>query len=339
MEEGFSMRKICLSAMLVFFASQCVFAGTANFKSEIREAEIQQSIEIATSLVDVRITEYPLNLELHCLKQDYLRMDNQSAENVSVYKTLVESNPKSAVALYLYGRILAQSGNFPESKKYIEKAILIDKNLSEGYAALASIASYKGDKFLANENIEKCLNINPESALGHYVKGLVLLSEKKYPEAAAEFERCILIDKYYVEAYFNLGMLLEAASQERRREAQTEKTLQNAAQATKLNTEADKLSLESAKYYQFTIDVRPTHLDAHVGAARMFESAGHEGFALDMLKRAAILEPDNRFVAKAVNRVGEIYKNNEKAKYEKAKAEHDAINSDTGAPSLGISAK
>ena len=139
-----------------------------------------------------------------------------------------------AYEYYLRGKIKVGSENAEDNEasiKFLEQAVAADPSYAEAYAALAQAYNVKAflrasgeEKKRLNDDaevaMEKALNLNPNLAQAHFVRGLILWTpEKRFPheQAIQSYKRAIALDPNFDDAhhrlavvYFHIGLLDKA---------------------------------------------------------------------------------------------------------------------------------
>jgi tetratricopeptide (TPR) repeat protein len=165
--------------------------------------------------------------------------NHQPAEAVRDAQEAVRANPKLASAHQVLGLALVQANNvgqalnefdrartldpsvnafyFEAAKalaqaKEVDKAVTILKKVAlkdENYhLAYGDLLARKGDSAGALAEYDEALKQNQFSAPAFYGKGLILVQEKKIPEAGKAFESAFGARPNYAEAHQQMGYLL-----------------------------------------------------------------------------------------------------------------------------------
>jgi len=134
------------------------------------------------------------------------------------------SNRSPAFDLYLRGKVKAGSVKRNETEAAItllEKAVSIDATFAEAFAQLARTYhrmaflfsnDIERDEFLENAEVamEAALNLNPDLAEGHFVRGLILWTHAKgfpHEQAIQSYKRSLKIDPHADETLHQLSMI------------------------------------------------------------------------------------------------------------------------------------
>lgn len=81
-----------------------------------------------------------------------------------------------------------------KGRKFAAKALEIDPQLSDPYAALASFDWSRRDWQKADENFRKAIELNPNNGMAHHWRSEMLLRLRRPDEAIAEMKTALLID-------------------------------------------------------------------------------------------------------------------------------------------------
>jgi tetratricopeptide (TPR) repeat protein len=117
---------------------------------------------------------------------------------VRYYEGRVKRNPRSALAHYLYGRVLddphQQIGEF-------RKAVLLDGRFFWGHYGMAIVSLRMGRKRVAEREIESALSINPLSSHGRLASAIVDSLSGRHECALDTLKGLLREDTYNREAY------------------------------------------------------------------------------------------------------------------------------------------
>lgn len=111
------------------------------------------------------------------------------------FQTIIEQNLYNYPGLYdAMAKCYLALGKYPEALKECNFAIGMADNNEPYYVTLSKIRRAMGDTELALEAAEKAVSLNPHDNEALAEKGLCLVSDKKYKEAAEIFGEIILTD-------------------------------------------------------------------------------------------------------------------------------------------------
>jgi serine/threonine-protein kinase len=127
--------------------------------------------------------------------------------------------------IQLAGRVRPPREVMPKARAAIEKALELDPNLAEGYAALGQVKLfYEFDFGGAGREYRSALEKNPGSALIHQVNGLYLAAQGLGADALAEADRVLDLDPVSSSSGCTRSRLLYYARRYDEAIAQYEKT-------------------------------------------------------------------------------------------------------------------
>ena len=130
------------------------------------------------------------------------------SEAESLFKALVNAEPRNVAGLNLLAVLLTKTGKLAEAETYIRRA------LKEGTPSEASFYNYgiilkglnrPGEAF---EQFSAALKINPKVSETWNSRGTILNDLGRYDEAIADFAKAIELQPRYAEAFCNKGKSL-----------------------------------------------------------------------------------------------------------------------------------
>ena len=122
----------------------------------------------------------------HLLKGKYLLFQGQTARAVSHFKTVISENPALALARYLLGVAYFSGGQTKLAEKSFVHALMLEPEHVDSLVALGYLL-YKNREFaLALDYIEKALAVERTNPRAMRAKGLCLLGQRRFEEAASE---------------------------------------------------------------------------------------------------------------------------------------------------------
>ena len=126
----------------------------------------------------------------------------------SIYRQLLEKNPKNSDALHLLGLIAYQTGNHQGAVDMIGVAIEINPNVANYYSNLAIALIGLNQLKAAIFNCQKAIELNIDFAEAYTNLGLAQRELKKFEEAVESYEKAIALSPNLAEAYSNLAIVL-----------------------------------------------------------------------------------------------------------------------------------
>ena len=114
---------------------------------------------------------------------------------LAAFEKLVAAQPKSAVARYRLGTAQAANGNGAGAASSFREAIALQAGYIDAQSALASLELFAGRYPEAMQLARQLQKQAPRSSVGYALEGDVLLTEKKFAQAAKAYEAGYAIEK------------------------------------------------------------------------------------------------------------------------------------------------
>lgn len=134
---------------------------------------------------------------------------DRKAEAKVLYEEAIKFNDKNSVAYVGLGEVYDTLDENDETiagaVKNYEKALQIDKELTEIYAPLGILYFQQKKVAKADEYLTKALLTNKDDAATYYFLGLVRYNQARYAEAQTAFNQALKIDSKLAEAHYYLG--------------------------------------------------------------------------------------------------------------------------------------
>jgi eukaryotic-like serine/threonine-protein kinase len=172
-----------------------------------------------------RVSINPVAYDLY-LKGRYA-LDQGSPDNLNLafvyFRQGIEKDPQYA-SLYAgladaYGRLpfytdTRPSEAFPKAKEAAAKALQLEPTLAEAHASMAYVLNYYDwDRFGAEQEFKRALELDPNDAAARHVYGRFLASMGRVGEAQAELSRAQELDPLSLGIQSNVGMISYFARQ------------------------------------------------------------------------------------------------------------------------------
>jgi predicted TPR repeat methyltransferase len=138
-----------------------------------------------------------------------LHQDGHLAEADTIYRQILEVNPRQPDALHFLGVLSHQKGDSEQAVDLIQQAISINPHHPDFHNNLGNVLKEMGRKKEAASAYQACLELNPNNTDALSNLGAVLRDEKRYVEALNTLERAIELDPKHSQAYHNLGNVLK----------------------------------------------------------------------------------------------------------------------------------
>lgn len=132
-----------------------------------------------------------------------------AAGNYSVARPFFEEsvslNPKNAVAYFGLAEVYTESDKDNEALANYEKAIELDKDLTEIYVPLGILYYQKGEIAKADQFLTKALAAAPNDTETQYFLGLVRYAQNRNDEALVGFRNAVKSDPNSAESHYYMG--------------------------------------------------------------------------------------------------------------------------------------
>jgi len=255
--------------------------------------------EISKSIVDVlRVTLLPAELET---------ITRHPTANTRAYEYYLMGR-----SFYLRGQ---GKRHLAIARDMYAKAAEIDPDYARAYAGMAICDSYEaashpdGSFETALANSERALALDANLAEAYAAKGFALFAAVRFDEAAVEFERATRLDAGLFEAHFfharnchNQGLRAEAAAlfaraaELRPSDFRSPGLLAWECKALGRREQCDAALRRCLARLEAEVKAHPDNADALVFGSSILVESGDSARAEDWVARAIILGPDDRFV-------------------------------------------
>ena len=134
--------------------------------------------------------------------------EDKLEEAESLYRSLLETDPKNLSANNNLGILLYSLGRFSEAEKCYKKATELKPDFADAYNNLG-ITLKKLKKYdEAEKSFNKAIELQPDVAGAPFNLGNMLKDLRRFDEAETSFNKAIELKPDYAEAYNNLGNVL-----------------------------------------------------------------------------------------------------------------------------------
>jgi tetratricopeptide (TPR) repeat protein len=146
-----------------------------------------------------------------------LRTAERTGTAISLLEKMLEINPNSAFAHGELGTIYAGTGKRKEAIDHLQAVARCEPSDSYGVTRLAGMAYLDGRLEEAASLCARSYAINPVSPLNNHLWGLVLLKQKRWPDAEQQFRKVLRSDP--TDAGSNDGLSMALRNQEQTADA------------------------------------------------------------------------------------------------------------------------
>lgn len=188
---------------------------------------------------------------------------------------LLRGDPR---ALTEYAHPLLAAGRLDEAGRLIERLVKEHADYPETWLLQGRLEMLSKQLAAAEQSLRHHLELAPRSAQGWFQLGTALLSQNRFPEAAAAYAKATEIKPDFGPAFFNQAMAL--------------------ARAGRLD--------EAMAALRETIRHNPEHLDSYLRLAELLLRAGRNADALPLLEQARNLNPADPRLASLLERARQI---------------------------------
>lgn len=143
------------------------------------------------------------------LSEFQLILKQHDASIQTINKILVK-NPTQAEAFFMLGMIFKETGDTVRAINSFQTAVEQDATLKDGWIELGHLFAARAHP-LAALYYENAIRLDTADVQAWFAKAYYLQQIDSLSQARAIYERIIFQDEKYLDAYFNLGLLLLAA--------------------------------------------------------------------------------------------------------------------------------
>jgi tetratricopeptide (TPR) repeat protein len=122
-------------------------------------------------------------------------------------KDMTSSKFTEAETEYLAGDLLIQLGKIEDAEKHLNKSITLDANSAPTHISLGTLRLRQKQYDAAKTEYLAAVVADPKNNLGHYYRGIFLVSERANDEAIAAFRRSIELQPSFAPAHVRLADL------------------------------------------------------------------------------------------------------------------------------------
>lgn len=200
----------------------------------------------------------------------------QYADATAALNQAVRIDPRNPEAYYLLSQVFAETGDTASAFNAAEEATQIDPDFTDAYLELAALAEGRSDQ-RALDYYNAAVNIDPADVIALHARADYFRNQNQLPKAIAEYRHLSTVDRQYVAANYNAGLLLME--------------LDSVAQA----------------YDEFNITLKndPIHIRAYFYRGYAAELLGNTDQARSDYKTALRMSPDFTQALDGLDRVGE----------------------------------
>lgn len=299
---------------LLIFGAEGVGAFLENVRVRNRRRAATLAILFASALgaFSVNLAGYSPSFAQWCSQLSLTYESKNDLENAeAALRQAVDTNDPRWPVPQLLGQMLMKRGRPKEALEFFEKA------MTGGPAAVARACTGAGYAFermgKAEEAIEmykKALAADEKFTLARTNLGNILVEQKRYQEAAAEFERLTTDLRQRKHAMHNLAWIAELQGQRQEAKLKYEQVLAEFPDYAESHNNLGYLLQqegrfqEAAAHYLAAIKISPDFQLARENLALLLLSKGELGPATDQLREILRIDPQNEFARDSLQRLG-----------------------------------
>ncbi|HQU15117.1 MAG TPA: tetratricopeptide repeat protein [Gammaproteobacteria bacterium] len=226
-----------------------------------------------------------------------LHRSGQLAQAETLYRQVLESDPRHPGALHLLGVITGQRGDPAGAVTLIRRALAIQPRLPEAHNNLGLFLQAQGDWDAAATAHRAALKLRPDYAEAHNNLGNALRAQGQLEQAAACYRQALVLQPRYAEAHLNLGLAHharaapEAAAACYRSALSIRPEFADAHHNLGLALQDLGQIDEAERCYHAALALQPQRAEAHNNLANLLRSRGQLPDAVDAYRRALAARP------------------------------------------------
>ena len=182
-----------------------------------------------------------------------------------IYKSLIKADFVHFLILGNLAIIYAGKGELTEAETFINHALAINPDFSEGWATLGFIKKGQANFEEAIVYYGKCLILSPNNFICYYNLGNVLSQLGRFNEAVVAYKQATHLNPSFVEALTNLGFCLAELGEYH----------------------------QSIASYLDALSINPSHLAALNNLGKSYQALGDITSAIEIFERAIVLNPSS----------------------------------------------
>lgn len=178
--------------------AQAYFMLGTILRNQRNPTEARAAFEKAQELApqDLAVTDQLVELDF----------ENKSlAEALKRVEAQIQTQPQSAPAWYLKGRVCAASKDWPNAEAALTKTLELNPNATHAYDLLTAVYISQGKGDQAIEEVQTALAKNPTNVLPLVLLGNLYETKKQYQKADETYERLLSIKPDFGPALNNLA--------------------------------------------------------------------------------------------------------------------------------------
>lgn len=223
-------------------------------------------------------------------------------EAIEAFQKAIALQPESPIAHNNLANLLREQERLVEAEAAYREALRLMPDYPD---ALNNIGIVLGELGRSEEAIayhERALAFAPNSAEIHKSLGNVYMSAGRLGEAEAGFRRAIDLSPGYADAHVGRAAVIAALGRPEEAESSYLAAIRLEPENAAANLNLAMMYLKYGDYdralssYERLIGLQPESAGAHLGKSRTLNALCRDGEAVDSIRRAAVIEPDNEML-------------------------------------------
>jgi tetratricopeptide (TPR) repeat protein len=258
-------------------------SGSSALKQEEKITALKtEEMQLAQQL----LIDFPISDAAVALVGSVYERHGNNTEAVKFFNEALELNPNRPDVYSALSWVAITKEAYEEAITHWRKALEIDANLPGLRSSIASTLMRQGKHTEAIEQLEKNVKFFPDSVYSNFLLGQAYLQQKDYENAKKHYQTAIELDQNYVNAYYGLFMACTRLKQQ----AEAREYM---AVFRKLKAEERKDLKDRKVAFDDAIEMQKGVAKTCVHAGKMYRDRGELQKALELLERAAALDPKN----------------------------------------------
>ena len=218
-------------------------------------------------------------------------------------KHILKNDPRSddASAYDLWGRLLADQGNYKAAHAKYENAIKLDSNSAEIYSNWGAVYYKEKNYKAAHAKYEIAKRLNPRLAPVYFNEGLTFAEEGKHTEEIRAYQKATTLDPLLRDAYFSWAFALRDLGKREDEITMLEKTIELDPRYSDAYIELGFTLREQQKYpaaaekLEKAIEIDPKSVRGHYYLGLVYERLEKYDKAIGAFEQVIILDPSGSF--------------------------------------------
>jgi tetratricopeptide (TPR) repeat protein len=210
MDRGDALRKMKLDSLAYKDYVHAVKLDSANasYYSKIGEYLFEsKDLNGSIQWFQKALTLDPKDLKSRLKIGKALLYFQKYQEGLNELNLVLRADVYNPEAYFLKGMIYKESKDTAKAISSFQTALQVKPDYKDAIIQLGMIYSARKDS-IALRYLENAWTVDSSDVFPLFARGVFYQDNKDYARAKEEYRRCVLRDRHYVDAYFNLGYIL-----------------------------------------------------------------------------------------------------------------------------------